>query len=753
MSDGFGAIDSTLNREISRWRWFRFLGWTFTLGAALSLLVMFLEAAILLGWLESRPLAAGLLYSLAGLGLVAWIGIAAAVGSGAAERSGLASALERADRRFLDRLNTFLFLECNPSGDSARNFQARIARQTERVLAEKVPASPISAKRPMLGLLVFGAALGGTLLLDHFSSPWSLLRDTVPAVTQSLPHSDAPPPPPVARQSLPPRAKAWGKVRITKPGRDLQVTKAAAVPLHIEAAASGRITNVSLFWAINGKADTVQELPAPSEPGYAAYSPNLHLDALHLSDWDIVSYYAKATTAQSNSYASRIYFLEITPSPRQMRNMPGGQHGKPYQSLNQLSALIHDQEQVIRRTYRYSQRSGVPGASTNQAPQQLSDAETDLHDSTRHLHAKIAGQMNQQPLGKTLDALDQAAASLAASSHLLRTNSLPDAQRREREALAQLSAARKSFQTAVGQNPSAFGNHQAQPDASHMANSPGEAQREAEEPPRATKSQTADQQLAQAYRLKQRLDHEARTFDQGAKTNSSVSQGALAETAQQARHTLQDLKRLAEQEPTRDAFGQPLRDSLDDSKMDGLNEQLDTLRRPQAPAKRRRRAKHAAMSLSAVSKAFEQSEPRSLQKAQLADAFQTAPRSGLKRGISELESLIRQLQTGGAVSSSGTAKQGHQALADIQSAVRDSPGPPGQKGEILKHLAELSRSRGQFTLAQLERLREQLRQYSVATARATGRHGLAEVTEIDPAQFPPAYRQRIEEYFQKLSEQ
>ncbi len=665
MSDGFGVIDSTLNRESSRWRWFRFLGWTFTLGAALSLSVMLLEAAILFGWLESRPLATALLYSLGGLGLAAWIIVAAVVSTGTVERSGLAAALERADRRFLDRLNTLFFLEHRGRGDYARNFQARIARQTERVLAEKAPPSAASAKRPLVALLMFGAVLCGTLLLDHFSAPWNLLRDSAPAPTQPPLHSDPPSPPPVAPRPLPPQAKAWGEVRIIQPGRDLQVKLTAAVPLHIEAATSGRMTNVSLFSAVNGKAEVARELPTPREPGYAAYSPSLHLDGLHLSAWDIISYYAKATTARSNSYASEVYFLEITPSPERVRNMPGGQQGKPYQSLNQLSALIHDQEQVIRQTYRYAQQPQARRASNDRVRQRLSGAEADLRDSTRHLHAKMAGQMNQKPLGKALDELDQAASSLAGSSELLRTNSLPDAQGREREALAQLSAARKSFHAAVEANPSAFGNHQRQPDASRMANSAGEAQRGMESRHEAGAARSASQQLAEAYRLKQRLDNEARTLGQGAKTNSDVSQEALAGTAEQARHTLQDLKQLAEQEPTRDAFGQPLRDALDDSRLAGLTRQLDDVRQPQAPAKRRRRAEQAARSLSAVSDAFEQSEPEPFQKAQLADALQTAPRGSLKRGLAELQGL----------------------------------------------------------------------------------------TDIDPAHFPPAYRERIEEYFRKLSEQ
>ena len=75
---------------------------------------------------------------------------------------------------------------------------------------------------------------------------------------------------------------------------DLRVTKIDVVPLQIEAAANERLQKVDWFTAINGEAETEHPLPPPNEPRFAIYQPDIYLDELNLSDWDVVTYYARA---------------------------------------------------------------------------------------------------------------------------------------------------------------------------------------------------------------------------------------------------------------------------------------------------------------------------------------------------------------------------------------------------------------------------------------------------------------------------
>src|SRR5205814_4588560 len=76
------------------------------------------------------------------------------------------------------------------------------------------------------------------------------------------------------------------------------------------------------------------------------------------------------------------------------------------------------------------------------------------------------------------------------------------------------------------------------------------------------KSHSADRQLADAYKLKQMLDQQIQTFGKCSNPGASVSDSDLQKTASEARDTINQLKKLAEREPTRDAFGQPSRNAL-----------------------------------------------------------------------------------------------------------------------------------------------------------------------------------------------
>src|SRR3954452_3299772 len=107
----FTIVETSLNRAEFRWKWLKFLQHSFTLGGMLALLVLFFGCAITAGWVTSRSWAITFFAVLGVAGFIAWVVIIINVLAGAPDRNGLVAALERVDRRFLDRLNTLLFLE------------------------------------------------------------------------------------------------------------------------------------------------------------------------------------------------------------------------------------------------------------------------------------------------------------------------------------------------------------------------------------------------------------------------------------------------------------------------------------------------------------------------------------------------------------------------------------------------------------------------------------------------------------------
>src|SRR5437773_2296463 len=348
MNFRFTIVETSLNRAEFRWKWLRFLQHSFTLAIVLSLLVLVFGIAILCGWVTSRALATTFFALLAVVGFIAWAVVIISVLAGGPDRNWLAAALERADSRLLDRLNTLLFLEHRRGDARVENFALRIAQQTQGVLGEKATPPAFPSTRPLAHLAGLIAVLAVTVFVYRQFSPWQKLllaekAKAVPAARSEKPLELTLPATNNVEQNLP-----WGEVRITDPGADLKVTKVDVVPLEIEAAANQSLKKIAWFSTVNGTDETPHELPPPKEPRYAVYQPTVYLDELRLSDWDVMTYYAKANTEKEDSYASEVYFLEVRPFREDILKIPGGEGGSAYQCLNEMSQLISRQQHVIR---------------------------------------------------------------------------------------------------------------------------------------------------------------------------------------------------------------------------------------------------------------------------------------------------------------------------------------------------------------------------------------------------------------------
>lgn len=594
------------------------------------------------------------------------------------------------------------------------------------------------------------------------------------------------------------------------------------------------------------------------DPHYAVYQPTIFLDELLLSDWDVMTYYARASTQRTNSYASEVYFLEVRPFREDILKMPGGPNGKAYHALNELSGLINRQQHVVRQTHQHVQKPPDSANLETQDRKKLADAEGDLSGSSQHLYARLAAELENAPIGEALDNLAQAQNSLDGASNQLQRAVMDQAQQSERRALAQLVAARKMFQKAISDNPDDFQDpsdqdepapvadaskklsqmaefrneakaandfihktlqeqkdlerqgrraprsefqrlgaqeqqlHRALEDfqnqhpepfkgaetesqrslqaMTHAADSlqmrksdareaTQQATAELEKLSQAMQNQTAAQQLADAYRLKQMLDRQTQTFDQISKDQAKVSPEDQEHTVKEAQQTVEQLRKTAEQEPTRDAFGPALREALSGDNKVELDARLKRMERPRRldqapdPATRQQRAGEARDALGKVGKAFDQSQPKSLQLARSADSLKGGEQDSLGQGVAELGSLIAQLEKHRPLSPEDLAKQGQQALANLQSGMRNQFSNNQQGNEIIASLERALKMEGSPDIGDLKRLLEKLQHFSLEISEQMARNeDQPEVSNIDPARLPPAYRGRIQKYFQKLSE-
>jgi hypothetical protein len=271
----------------------------------------------------------------------------------------------------------------------------------------------------------------------------------------------------------------------------------------------------------------------------------------------------------------------------------------------------------------------------------------------------------------------------------------------------------------------------------------------------AMKNDTTGQQLADAYKLKQMLDRQIKTLGKCANPGAGgqVSDAEVDRTASEARETLDQLKKVAEQEPTRDAFGPPLRAALTGQNKTDLDSKLGRLQLAQDEPTRQQRAGEAKDALSKVSKAFEDSEPRATQMAQKTDSLKPGEQESFNQGMSELESLLKQLEDKRQMSPENQGKQGREALGNLQQGVRALYGDTERGTQILLKLDQMLKAEKLLDADDLKGLINELQHFSVETAdQMSRREDKPEVTNIDPTKLPPAYRGRITKYFQRLSE-
>jgi len=846
----FTIVETTLNRAEFRWKWLRFLQHSFTLGIILLLVALGFGLAILGGWITSKALAVTFYVMLVAVGLIAWAVIVITAVASSPDRNWLAGALERVDSRLLDRLNTLLFLEKNRGDARTESFAMRIAKQTQKVFSEKKAPPAFSSSRARAYLAAFIGTLALAVFVYRQYTPWEKLVQAEHAKAVAPKDTDkpldlTPPATNSAEQNLP-----WGEVRITDPGADLKVTKVDVVPLEIEAAANQSLKKVDWFSTVNGGDEATHELPAPKEPRYAVYQPTVYLDELRLSDWDVMTYYAKANTEKEDNYASEVYFLEVRPFREDILKMPGGEGGKAYQCLSEMSALINRQQHIIRQTHQHLQKPQAVQNLQEQDRKKLSQAEDDLGESTQHLYAKMASEMENKPVGEALDNLAKAGKSLDRASKLLDDNVMNEAQSRERGALTELVAARKIFQKVVNEHPEAFDepkDDEATPvaDSSKKLNEMAEfrnesraardfvqkaldqhrkLERQAQSAPRtmynnlaeqerklqkslenfqaqhpqvfknlqgesqkaeqamsraadslenksddarnsmqqatqqlqqfndAMRNNSAGQQLANSYKLKEMLDKEIQTLEQYATNNSKISEADAQKAAREAQETTDQLKKAAEQDPTRDAFGQPLRDALSGTNKINLDAKLFQVQQAEEPGEKKQRAGEAKQCLNKVSKAFSDSEPKALQMAEKTDSLKPGQDESFDVGMSELESLARQLAEGRQISPQDQAKQGQEALLNIQTGLRSYYGSNERAQEVITKLQQMVKA-DNLDIGDLKKLMDELRHVSGETSdRLAKKEDKPDVTNIDPTRLPPAYRGRIQKYFQKLSE-
>ncbi|MDB6028472.1 MAG: hypothetical protein JWM68_4695, partial [Verrucomicrobiales bacterium] len=536
MNTGKPNIERNLRRAAMKWKWLRLLQHTGILASVVTLLMLLLGVAMVRGWI-TRVIPSVVMIVLLGCATAIYLLVLVVIVlSKKLERKWLAGKVEEGQPQLLDRLNTLTFLEKLklPATSGLLWFYPRIAKQANEVLSTTTSSPRFPKLYPLLSSGVFALILVGTIYFYHRYEPWKQLN-TRKAADETRVEKPFSLPPPDANALE--QKNDWGEVKITDPAHDMKVTKVDAVQLQIEAAANQQLTNTSWFTTVNGGAEESHLLPPGAEPKYAVYDPVIYVDEFHLSDWDVMTYYAKARTERGSSYASEVYFLEVQPFREDILKMPGGEGGSAYQMLSQLTDLINRQQHVIRQTHHHIQSAPPTPQMEEQDRGKLTGAEKDLSAATKHLYAEMAVTMENKPIGEVLDQLAQAEKTLEKASGSLQRNEMSVAQNDEREALRQLVETRKIYQKTISDNPEAFDDKKQDGEQSPIAEDAKDKLKEIAEFRNEAKA-TKDF-VEQSLKKQQALSEQAKS---GSKTN-------YPKLAQEQRDLAKSLEEFQEQHP------------------------------------------------------------------------------------------------------------------------------------------------------------------------------------------------------------
>jgi len=479
---------------------------------------------------------------------LAWTAIAFDCAVVQDDRSMLAAQIEHAHAPLMDRLNTLVYLQ--QQGKRPRHpYAAVIERQARSVIAQAPPGTlwvrPFSPAPILARLGVLAAAVVLTLLFYGLFRPWQHLKGAqgAPAqASQEEPPLEIPPPKePLAEpreDRAPPEGQSWGEIRITKPGGDVRATPLDTVPLEIEAASNRPLKQVEWSTAVGGGAPERHELPQPADSRFAVYRPELDLKALGAKEWDVVSYSARATSDNGETFESDVYFVEVTPPREELKQIPGGREGPSYSLLERLTGMIHRQAEVIRQTHRQGQLADQPAADRKLQREALAREEEDLSDSARHLAADAEGELDGPALAAMDERLQQSATALSEAQESLLGGRLDESLGKEEQALAALTAARRQFRENLLKNLA---------DAQKRF-----AETTAGKPARDVGGQSAQGEDSGTPSLKQRLDEQLAQYGKIEKELEKPSPGELQQITRKTRKLLDELEKVAAEEPGQD---------------------------------------------------------------------------------------------------------------------------------------------------------------------------------------------------------
>jgi hypothetical protein len=265
----------------------------------------------------------------------------------------------------------------------------------------------------------------------------------------------------------------------------------------------------------------------------------------------------------------------------------------------------------------------------------------------------------------------------------------------------------------------------------------------------------AGDDLEQAYALKKMIDGQARRLADVESRPEAAEPEQLGREAREGMQATRELKRLMDETPAGEAFGEPLHDALGPARQVQRERRLENVARAEGAEARGKAAGEARAALEQVSRAFDESQPGVTQALRKEDPLAEKEDDALDRALRRLDGLVAGAETGHVRNPQDSQRQRRQILEDFRLGTKSRYGAEARVLRLTRQLEqELTKVDLKVDPQKLRKLLEEIEQFRVeASQRSLAKKDDPRLEHVDPSKLPPAYRDRIQKYFQKLAEQ
>jgi hypothetical protein len=273
----------------------------------------------------------------------------------------------------------------------------------------------------------------------------------------------------------------------------------------------------------------------------------------------------------------------------------------------------------------------------------------------------------------------------------------------------------------------------------------------------AVERRTGAEQLGQAYALRDALKEQSRQLGREAETPGKDGSEAAKEAASGGREASRELQRLVEEPAVGGAFGPELKKALDPARQGAREQALEEAARaadaPAASPERKGAMEAARRTLDELTGAFDKSAPEMVRKLRGEDPLKEGPGDAFARALRQLEGMANDPRGEARPAGPDDRKQRDDAVAELR---RGAEALYGQDARLRKAIVDIEAAlqNDKVDGAKLKQLLETIERYRVELGdRRAGGPAKPEMRHLDPDTLPAGYRERIERYFRKLSEQ